>query len=269
MKKFKMNFILFASFLLFLGLNIVAAQVKMKPEEADAKIKSLTTWVNELKAKQDQLKKDIETLNAKKTLRQTELEKCGEDIFSLIGATKEQIEAFKQKLEGVEKKINDLSRLSNKDLFDRKSEIDDVQKGADDLKGSKISLLPLFYDRVQALQGKIDNLKSSLVSTEKTYTVGTWAKDKDCLWNISKKPDIYDNPLLWPKIWQGNKDKIKDPDIIQPGQSLKIPSNAPLTEDETTAARKYWTKKKEESKKDLESQKEPPKEKLKEKKIEK
>jgi nucleoid-associated protein YgaU len=31
--------------------------------------------------------------------------------------------------------------------------------------------------------------------------------------------------LTWQKIYEANKDQIKDPDLIQPGQKLKIPSN--------------------------------------------
>ena len=76
-----------------------------------------------------------------------------------------------------------------------------------------------------------------------TYTVGTWAKDRDCLWNIAKKPKIYDNPFLWPKIWQGNRDQIKNPDLIYQGQKLKIPPKADLTKEEKSAVRKYWSKK--------------------------
>jgi len=73
--------------------------------------------------------------------------------------------------------------------------------------------------------------------------VGTWAKDRDCLWNIAKKPKIYDNPFLWPKIWQGNRDQIKNPDVIQRGQKLKIPPKAALTKEEKSAVRRYWSKK--------------------------
>ena len=76
-----------------------------------------------------------------------------------------------------------------------------------------------------------------------TYTVGTWARDRDCLWNIAKKPKIYDNPFLWPKIWQGNRDQIKNPDVIHKGQKLKIPPKADLTKEEKSALRKYWSKK--------------------------
>jgi len=43
----------------------------------------------------------------------------------------------------------------------------------------------------------------------------------DCLWNIAKK--YYNNPFLWTKIYQQNKDKIKNPDLIYPGQVFIIP----------------------------------------------
>jgi nucleoid-associated protein YgaU len=56
-----------------------------------------------------------------------------------------------------------------------------------------------------------------------SYTVGTWAKDRDCLWNIAKKSEIYDDPWQWKKIYLANKSKIKDPDLIYPGQVFKIP----------------------------------------------
>ncbi|GEM_PF-1702559 len=43
----------------------------------------------------------------------------------------------------------------------------------------------------------------------------------DCLWNIAKK--YYNNPFLWTKIYQQNKDIIKNPDLIYPGQVFIIP----------------------------------------------
>jgi nucleoid-associated protein YgaU len=48
---------------------------------------------------------------------------------------------------------------------------------------------------------------------------------------------------MWPKIWQGNRDQIKDPDIIHPGQKLKIPTAGELTAAEKKAERQYWRKK--------------------------
>jgi len=42
----------------------------------------------------------------------------------------------------------------------------------------------------------------------------------DNLWNISKAK--YMNPFMWPLIYWSNKEQIKDPDLIFPGQIFKI-----------------------------------------------
>lgn len=51
----------------------------------------------------------------------------------------------------------------------------------------------------------------------KTYTV----KSGDCLWNIAKK--YYGNGAQYTKIYNANKGKIKNPNLIYPGQVLTIP----------------------------------------------
>jgi nucleoid-associated protein YgaU len=48
-------------------------------------------------------------------------------------------------------------------------------------------------------------------------------KKGECLWYIAGYEQIYGNPLKWPLIYKANKDKIKDPDLIYPGQVLVIP----------------------------------------------
>ena len=55
------------------------------------------------------------------------------------------------------------------------------------------------------------------------YVVGTWERDRDCLWNIAKKKRFYGDPWKWKRIYRANQDKIKDPDLIYPGQRLSIP----------------------------------------------
>jgi len=47
----------------------------------------------------------------------------------------------------------------------------------------------------------------------------------DNLWNISGKPSIYNNPYQWPLIYKANSGKIKDADLIYPGQVLDIDNN--------------------------------------------
>ena len=66
-------------------------------------------------------------------------------------------------------------------------------------------------------QGIIDTL------TADTYVVGTWERDRDCLWNIAARRDVYNDPWKWKRIYQANSHKIDDPDLIFPGQEFVIP----------------------------------------------
>lgn len=52
----------------------------------------------------------------------------------------------------------------------------------------------------------------------------------DNLWNISAKPDIYNNPYQWPLIYKANSSKIKDADLIYPGQVFDINTNPTAAE---------------------------------------
>lgn len=54
------------------------------------------------------------------------------------------------------------------------------------------------------------------------YTV----EQGDSLWGISAKDTIYGDPYQWPLIYKANSDKIKDADLIYPGQEFDINSNA-------------------------------------------
>ena len=51
----------------------------------------------------------------------------------------------------------------------------------------------------------------------RTYTVVSG----DSLSKIAKQ--FYGKASLWPRIFEANKDQIKNPDLIHPGQKLRIP----------------------------------------------
>jgi len=53
----------------------------------------------------------------------------------------------------------------------------------------------------------------------------------DSLWWISKYKDIYNDPYLWPIIYEANKDVIRNPKRIYPGQELDIPRGGYLPQE--------------------------------------
>ena len=55
-------------------------------------------------------------------------------------------------------------------------------------------------------------------AAEQTYTV----VKGDSLSKIAKR--FYGDAQQWRKIFEANKDQIKDPDLIHPGQTFRIPS---------------------------------------------
>lgn len=58
------------------------------------------------------------------------------------------------------------------------------------------------------------------------YIVGPWEKTFDCYWNIAKKPEVYNNPVLWGKLYEANRANMRNPDnpnLIHPGMRLEIP----------------------------------------------
>jgi nucleoid-associated protein YgaU len=247
MKAYRMFFGLLAASLILSSANIARAQEEMTKDQWEQQIREYTAKRNDLKAKLDKLEADIKALMAESEKKDAEITACEDELYALVGATRAQVEEYRAKVEALENKVNGLARLSNQDLWNQRGEVDGAQNELNELRKSKISLLTEFSDKLAAIQRSIDNLKSTLASIaatmEKWYTVGTWSRDRDCLWNIAKKKDIYDNAFMWPKIWQGNRDKIRDPDIIHPRQKLRIPPAAPMTKEEKSAANSYYRKK--------------------------
>ena len=61
----------------------------------------------------------------------------------------------------------------------------------------------------------------------KQYTVRTWQKERDCLWNIAGYSWVYGDPSKWRLLYNANKTKMPDPnnpDLIEPGMVIDIPS---------------------------------------------
>ena len=109
----------------------------------------------------------------------------------------------------------------------------------------EVSVLPDFFDRVVQARVDINSLLGrKVVKKSKNYTVRSWEQYKDCLWNIAGQSDIYGDPFQWVKLWQGNSNIIRNPDIIKQGMELTVPPPGPKSTDEQKAERMYWRKKK-------------------------
>ncbi|WP_028573730.1 LysM peptidoglycan-binding domain-containing protein [Desulfonatronovibrio hydrogenovorans] len=64
----------------------------------------------------------------------------------------------------------------------------------------------------------------SMLPTSHTVVKG------ECLWWIAEYQQIYNDPFMWPLIYKANRDKIRNPDLIYPGQVFQIPRAFQLDE---------------------------------------
>jgi nucleoid-associated protein YgaU len=85
------------------------------------------------------------------------------------------------------------------------------------------------FDKKEDKKKKADfsNVESGSSSVPKTAESGSrtyTVKSGDSLWKISEQ--MYGNGNDWQRIYEANKDQIKDPDVIQPGWVLNIPAQA-------------------------------------------
>ncbi|MDP4173304.1 MAG: LysM peptidoglycan-binding domain-containing protein [Bacteroidota bacterium] len=198
-------------FALLLFLSVSAfAQEKMTKEEWQNEMNTLNEQKQSLTRERDSLQAAVNTL---KTTNVQNYDDCINELYASLGVTRGDVDNFRRMV----------SELNGR-IMRKESPKTQRQAELDSLKRMKISALPEFFDKVHnQMQRSLDAWND--IPAEKNYTVVRG----DCLWNIAKKKDVYNNAFAWPKIYQANRDQIKNPDLIFPKQIFKIPN---LTEDE-------------------------------------
>lgn len=100
-------------------------------------------------------------------------------------------------------------------IFDKKD--DDTSGAFSDVKGGD-STSAASHASPADFSDVSGGSSSNAASEAQTYTV----KSGDSLSKIAKH--LYGDASSWHKIYDANRDKIKNPDLIHPGQVLTIPS---------------------------------------------
>jgi len=224
--------------------NATEAQMKAKQytkEQGDNCIKEWEQKVKELQERLNALNSSIGSLNKNLTDANSALQTSNDEIAQLLNATQRQIEEFGQRLGVLEGKTRAMKGMNDAQLAEKYEDVKALENDVNTMRGEKIALYPSYFNRIIDLARDIRSLYRT--KPTKDYVVGTWADDRDCLWNIAGKAEIYNDALLWPKVWQANTEIIRNPDIILPGQRLTLPAAAPKTSDEMKAERAYWKKK--------------------------
>jgi len=177
--------------------------------------------------------------------------------FAQEKLTEEQAQAelmrVKEQLQQTEAKISSLEA----EIANLKTEIAGLESRRDELKNKLAELKETWkkcqYGRYKVVEGdwlsKIASMRNVYADGKKWPMIYEANKDKiknpnliypnwvlliptldsytvlpgDCLWMIASYLSIYSDAKKWPEIYEANKDKIKDPDLIYPKQVITIP----------------------------------------------
>lgn len=237
----KLSFLFIIAIFVSLNLTVSFAQKpdeELTKDEAVARIQELQRRVNDLQTNLNTNTGDVSQLQKDLDAARAQLKNCQDSYWAMLGVAPQDVDAFRQRLGVLEGKIRTYQRMSDDDLADKRDDVKGMEDELNSMRGSKIAILPEFYDKIMADARDIKGLYRE--KKVKSYTVGTWAKDRDCLWNIAGKIEIYGDPFQWPRIWQANTDKISNPDIIHPGEVLTLPPAGQMSSDDMKAERRYW-----------------------------
>jgi uncharacterized protein YoxC len=191
--------------IVFFSMSAFAQEKEMTKDEWKAEMDRLTTEKASLVQEDSSLKVDIDNLKAKNI---QSYDDCMKELYAMVGATQADVDNFR----------NAVNELDGK-ITRKEGPKADRQKDLDALKANKISALPEFFDKVHnQMQAALDAWIEAPKEVNYTVVKG------DCLWNIAKKPVYYGNGFAWPVIYKANRDQIKNPNLIFPKQTFKIPN---------------------------------------------
>ena len=236
-----MKVLLLGAFLvLFAGASF--AQEEMTKDQWQQETARYTRLRDDERAKLQTLTNEVNALQAQSNKLDADLNGCMDALYALVGATSQSAADYRAELEAAERKADELLRLSDADLASRRSEVDDLDATAKRLRDNKLSYIPEFSSRLDALDQKVASLRKALGTP---FAGGMYTVVRgDYLFAIAKKTSTYNNGFMWPKIWRANASKIRNPDLIYPRQKFKMPAGSELNSDEKKWLDKYWSTRK-------------------------
>jgi len=211
-------------------------QEEMTMEEWQKQIDEYTAKKNELTGKVAELQKDKDALAKTLETKKADVKKAEDEYWAACGG-KDKYDAFKTNLGKLE------TIVKNKE-----GKKEDAEKMYAELGKSNLRCHPDFASRYKKLGDDLAKWGPVVVAPT-GYTV----VKGDCLYKIAAKKEIYNNPKMWPVLWEANEKgvvsappkvvkTIKNPNLIYPGQVLKVPALTKDLEKSALDKAKKWKK---------------------------
>ena len=207
-------------------LILLLAASSSAQEERKIKLEEYQLMLAEWTAKEATAKEKIAIeesiiadLKKKYVLTEEEIAKVQQEIYEMLGAYEADVENYNKELGAVENQINALRSLTPELLYQRQNEIEALDERVNRLQQNPLANIPDYKNKVNGYDNSVAGLRARVPQPRvDTYQV----QRGDHMWKIAGKPDIYNDPYKWPRIWSANCETVSDPNLIYPDQMLNI-----------------------------------------------
>jgi nucleoid-associated protein YgaU len=223
----KVRHFLSALLVLVLSFNFIAAQgsysynyEEMEMEEYAAE---LLKWQNREATAKEGIKDEeakIEDLKKQLAEMDKEIDDTWAEIYQTMETDKDQYDSFSGDLNALAGEVGGFAALSPEDIYNRKADLADFEKRVEELAKNEKAATTQNQSALMRIRNQIAQAKSKMSN----IAAGMYEVQRgDYLWKIAKKSEVYGDAFAWLRIYNSNKDKIKDPNLIYPAQVFSIP----------------------------------------------
>ncbi len=248
MKKAAFSAMLMMIIALFTTVSAQNWQYQTNTEEYDTM--SLETYQTELadaQQRESNLKSKIATeqgiidsLKARLVDLDNQIATTIADIYRILGITEDDVLAAEAEIREIRQNLELLLGLSSDELLRRSREIADAEARINALKAKPVSYLWKIRDQIRDLESLLAQVKANLPDQILSYEVELNVGNRDCLYRIAGRSEVYEDATRWPEIYRANKGQIdrsydryknnaaevkydRPQDLIFPGQVFDIP----------------------------------------------
>jgi hypothetical protein len=212
-------------------LSFAASKDRLTYEDYLAQLQDWTQQEQGTRQELDAVNSDIERLQKELDGVNAQIAESWNAIYTALDTDRENLDKYLSDLRALDRNF---SRWAQMDAAQMKQNGDAIADGLDryqELYRDRRAAYPEAEKLLQSIAESKSAMEKVITDrpleylSERNYPSSYEVVRGDCLWNIAKKPQIYNNPFKWTLIYEANKNQIKDPDLIYPGQVFSIPRN--------------------------------------------
>ncbi|MCD6471776.1 LysM peptidoglycan-binding domain-containing protein [Candidatus Aerophobetes bacterium] len=232
LKKIRVILIVMIGLFLLVGNVGVAEEVPTTIENLLREFKDLKTDISQIEKMSNRAEEfSLDTFKDTAKFKETALVKLGlwrTEMAEESLAAMEAMQAIEEKIANMQADISlakEMAATAKMQSEQTGKELRELAKKSEEKTDLLMAKIDNLLERVRKLEKGIGKKKETKLKSPKIGLTNNFylVKKNDTLSRIAGTKNVYGDPLKWEKIYKVNKDRIKNPNLIYPGQRLIIP----------------------------------------------